>query len=222
MVGGLTAVVLLAALPAGAASGPVELGVLDETWAKVNDYQANIVADEFDGDARQERRFHFSYLRPDHVKAEITDGPLRGMVAIWNGGDRVIVFHHGVFAGVRVSFALHDRVVTSPRGNTVASADFGEALACFDEHADAVHERDGPSIGGEPTIELVLSGGDGPIACPGYSDKDILSVTRDAVVVDPRTNLPLRRMRYAGDTLLEQWDIRDLRVNTGLTQADFR
>jgi hypothetical protein len=29
-------------------------------------------------------------------------------------------------------------------------------------------------------------------------------------------------MRYAGDTLLEEWDIHNLRVNTGLTLADFR
>lgn len=221
MVGGLTALLLLAAIPAGAASGPVELGMLDATWAKVNDYQANIVADEFDDDQRQERRFHFSYLRPDHVKAEITDGPLRGMVAIWNGGDKVIVFHHGMLKSVRVAFALHDRLVTSPRGNTVASANFGEALACFDAHADVVRVHDGPLIDGVQTVELILAG-DSPIACPGYPDKDILTVTRDALLVDPHTNLPMRRMRYAGATLLEQWDIRDLRVNTGLTQADFR
>jgi outer membrane lipoprotein-sorting protein len=221
MVGGLAAVLLLAAFPAGAASGPAELGMLDATWAKVNDYQADIVADEFDGDQRQERRFHFSYLRPDHVKAEIVDGPLRGMVAIWNGGDKVIVYHHGVLAGVRVPFALHDHIVTSARGNTVASANFGEALACFDAHADYVRAQDGPEIDGLQTIELVLSG-DSPIACPGYSDKDILAVTKDALVVDSHTNLPLRRLRYAGDTLLERWDIHDLRVNTGLTQADFR
>jgi len=221
MVGGLTAVLLLAAFPAGAASGPVELGMLDATWAKVNDYQADIVTDEFVGNQRQERRFHFSYLRPDHVKAEIVDGPLRGMVAIWNGGDKVIVFHHGMLAGVRVPFALRDRVVTSPRGNTVADANFGEALACFDDHADYVRAHDGPYIDGIQTVELVLSG-DSPIACPGYPDKDILAVTKDELIVDSHTSLPLRRLRYAGDTLLEQWDIHDLRVNTGLTQADFR
>lgn len=212
---------LLAAVPAGAASGPVELATLDATWAKVNDYQANIVSEDFDGDQSLARRFHFSYLRPDHVKAEILDGPLRGMVAIWNGGDKVIVFHHGMLAGVRVPFPLHDHMVTSPRGNTIASANFGEALACYDAHADYVRVRDGPEIGGIQTVELVLSG-DSPIACPDYSDKDILDVTKDALIVDPHTNLPLRRMRYAGDTLLEQWDIHDLRVNTGLTQADFR
>jgi hypothetical protein len=221
MVGGLTAALLLAAIPAGAASGPVELGMLDATWAKVNDYQANIVAEEFDADTRQERHFHFSYLRPDHVKAEIMDGPLRGMVAIWNGGDKVVVFHHGIIAGVRVSFPLHDHMVISARGNTVASADFGEALACYDAHAEFVRAHEGPEIDGIQTSELVLSG-DSPIACPGYSDRDVVSVTKDALVVDAHTNLPLRRMRYAGDTLLEEWDIHNLRVNTGLTQADFR
>jgi hypothetical protein len=221
MVGGLTAMLVLAALPVGAASGPVELGMLDATWAKVNDYQANIVADEFDGDQRQERRFHFSYLRPDHVKAEITDGPLRGMVAIWNGGDKVIVFHHGMLAGVRVTFALHDRVVTSPRGNTVAGANFGNALECYDAHPDMVHVHEGPEIDGTATIELVLSG-DSPIACPGYSDVDVPVVTKDALIVDARTDMPMRRLRYAGETLVEQWDIHNLRVNTGLTQADFR
>ena len=221
MVGGLAAVLIVAALPVGAAAGPSELGMLDATWAKVNDYQANIVADEFDGDSRQERRFHFSYMRPDHVKAEIMDGPLRGMVAIWNGGDRVTVFHHGLLASVRVGFALHDHMVTSPRGNTVANANFGEALACFDEHAEAVRAREGPLINGSQSVELVLSG-DAPIACPGYSDKDIPIVTKDELIVDAHTYLPLRRLRYAGEALVEQWDIHNLRVNTGLTQADFR
>jgi hypothetical protein len=221
MVGGLTALLVLAALPVGAASGPVELGMLDATWAKVNDYQANIVAQEFDADQSQERHFHFSYLRPDHVKAEIMDGPLRGMVAIWNGGDKVIVFHHGMLAGVRVPFSLHDRMVTSARGNSVASADFGNALACYDEHPDMVHVHEGPEIDGNATIELVLSG-DTPIACPGYPDKDVAVVTKDALIVDAHTSLPMRRLRYAGDTLIEEWDIKNLRVNTGLTQADFR
>ena len=221
LVGGLSAALALAAIPAAAASRPAELATLDATWAKVNDYQATIVAEEFIGKTRQDRRFHFSFLRPDHVKAEIMDGALRGMVAIWNGGDKVVVYHHGVLAGLRVSLGLHDHVVTSPRGNTVASADFGSALQCYDAHPDLVRERDGPEIDGETTLELFMDGS-GPLECPGYSEQDLTSVTKDAVVVNTRTHLPLRHMSYAGDELVEQWDILDLRINTGLTEKDFR
>lgn len=220
-VGGLSALLVLAAVPVGAASGPAELATLDTTWGKVDDYQATIVADEFTGDTRQERRFHFSFLRPDHVKAEITDGPLRGMVAIWNGGDRVVVYHHGILAGIRIGFDLHDNMVTSPRGNTVASADFGGALKCYDLHPDLVHAREGPEIDGAATTELVMEG-TAPLECPGYSEKDRASITKDVLIVDAKTDLPLRRLRYVGERLVEQWDIRDLHVNTGLTQADFR
>ena len=210
-----------AALPARAASGPPELAALDATWSKVNDYQATIVASEFNGKDREERRFHFSFLRPDHVKAEITDGALRGMVAVWNGGDRVIVYHHGMLAGLRVAMSLHDKVVTSPRGNTVATADFGEALECYNAHATLVHAKQGPQIDGEATIELLMENAD-PLECPGYSDNDLKAVTKDVTIVNKDTDLPLRRMRYAGDVLVEQWDIVDLHVNTGLSERDFR
>ena len=220
-VGGLAALLVLAALPTGAASVPAELATLGAMWGKVDDYQATIVADEFDGATKQERKFQFSYLRPDHVKAEITDGALRGMVAIWNGGDRVTVFHRGMLAGVRVGFALHDRVVTSPRGNTVAAADFSAALKCYDLHPDLVHVHDGPQIDGADTTEFMMEDA-APLDCPGYSEKDRTSITKDALIVDAKTSLPLRRLRYAGEALVEKWEITKLRVNTGLTQADFR
>jgi outer membrane lipoprotein-sorting protein len=221
LVAGLGIACALAAFPAAAATGPPELAALDATWAKVTDYQATIVSQEFSGKTTQERRFHFSFLRPNHVKAEIVDGPLRGMVAVWNGGDKVIVYHHGILAGVRVALNLHDRVVTSPRGNTVESADFGEALECYNAHAALVRARQGPEIDGVSTVELLMDDS-GPLDCPGYSEKDLNSVTKDAIVVSKQTDLPLRRMRYAGDELVEQWDIEDLRVNTGLTENDFR
>lgn len=221
MLAGLGAACAFAAFPAAAASGPPELVALDATWSKVIDYQATIVAQEFSGTTRQDRRFHFSFLRPDHVKAEITEGPLRGMVAVWNGGDKVIVYHHGVFAGVRVALDLHDHVVTSPRGNTVATADFGEALDCYNAHANLVHAGPGPEIDGAATIELFMDS-TSPLGCQGYSEKDLDAVTKDVIVVGKQTDLPLRRMRYVGDDLVEQWDIQNLRVNTGLTERDFR
>lgn len=220
-VGGIAALFVLAALPAGAASGPSELATLLATWAKVDDYQATIVADEFTGDQRQERRFHFSFMRPDHVKAEIVDGFLRGMVAIWNGGDRVIVYHHGMFSGLRKSFDLHDRIVTSPRGNTVASADFSQALQCYEMHPELVHVEAGPIVEGVTTTRIFMEAAT-PLQCPGYSPRDQTSVTKDELVIDDDTSLPLRHLRYVGERLVEQWDIRDLRVNTGLTESDFR
>jgi outer membrane lipoprotein-sorting protein len=221
MVGGLTAAFLLAAIPAGAASGPAELYALEASWAKVNDYQTTIVANEYVGATTQERKFHFSFLRPEHVKAEIMDGPMRGMIAIWNGGDKVVVFHRGIISGVRVPFGLHDRMVTSPRGNTVASADFEAELDCFAAHPDLVRVHDGPQLDGDDTIELVMESVT-PLECTGYSEHDYATITRDVLIVNAQTSLPMRRMRYEGDTLVEQWEIRNLRVNTGLTLTDFR
>ena len=218
--GTVAVALILGAMPVLAA-GSTELSTLDSTWSKVEDYQATIVAVEFSGSTQQERRFHFSYLRPDHVKAEILDGALRGMVAIWNGGDKVTVYHHGMLAGLRVGFPLHDHMVTSPRGNTVASANFGAALECYLMHPELVHTQEGPEINGAATMELVMESTT-PLQCPGSSEKDSSSVTKDSMIVDGKTNLPLRRLRYAGDTLVEQWDIKDLRVNTGLKLTDFR
>jgi hypothetical protein len=147
-------------------------------------------------------------------------GPLRGMVAIWNGGDKVVVYRKGVLGMLRLTFPAHDKFVTSMRGNTLASGDLGAALTCFAAHADRVKQSDGPQIEGVATLELRL---DGPAAlrCPGDSPKDEAEITRDAIYLSRTSHLPMRRVRFAGETLVEQWDLLDLRVNTGLGVKDF-
>ena len=205
----------------GAESASAELEQLRVTWAKVSDYQATIVARETSGKTQQERRFHFSYLRPDHAKAEMLDGPLRGMVAIWNGGEKVVTYHRGFLSGVRIAFNVRDKYVTSLRGNGLSSGDLGDALKCFAGKIDDVRANEGPTVDGVETVELVLDGKGAPLHCPNDGALDDQQITKDVIVFGRSTHLPMRRMRFAGDAQVEEWDLLDLRINTGLSSQDF-
>ncbi|MBV8074151.1 MAG: hypothetical protein JO140_01890 [Candidatus Eremiobacteraeota bacterium] len=212
---------LVGATAASAAESAFELEQLQSAWAKVNDYQVTIVARESSGKTEQERRFHYSFLRPEHAKAEMLDGPLKGVIAVWNGGDRVITYHHGFLSKVRIGFNIHDKFVTSLRGNGISSGDLGIALKCYQSRLEDVRQAEGPTIDGSETVELILDGKGTPLHCPGDAPADDQQITKDAIFVGRASHFPLRRIRYAGDAQVEQWDLLDLRINTGLSAQDF-
>jgi hypothetical protein len=57
--------------------------------------------------------------------------------------------------------------------------------------------------------------------CPTDSPFD-RDVTRDVLYVSSKPKLPVLRERYAAEQLVERWQLRDLRLNSGLTDSVFR
>lgn len=206
--------------PGPSPSAPQELlAKLAQTWSAVHDYRVDIDANELVEESWHSRKVRYSLLRPNHARMEITDGPSRGTALVWDGGDHIRVRPGGLLAFLRLSFALTDPRVTSERGNTIFTPDFGKVLECFAAHADEVHVAPGAAVDGKATTALTFEHAPGPV-CSNDSARDLL-VTRDVVTILAETGLPLRRERFEGERSVERWDLHDLQINPGLTPSDF-
>lgn len=218
----LAGLAVLVAAPRGVAAQThgTELEQLEAFWSKLSDLQVLIVAHEFDGKTHQNRRMRYAYLRPSHAKIELLDGPFKGMVAVWKGGDTVVAYKRGMLSAFKKTFGLHDKMVTSLRGNGVTTPELGPALQCFAAHPGQVQQMPGPVFEGQETVMVVVEDKNG-LHCPTDSPLDAASITKDVILVNRATHLPLRRTRYAGDTQVEEWILVDLRINSGLSPGDF-
>jgi hypothetical protein len=192
---------------------------LSDTWSGIRDYRVDIDANELVGEQWIVQQVRFSLLKPNRAKMELLDGPSRGTVLVWDGGDRVRVRPGGVLGFVRLAFNLNDPKVMSKRGNTLLTPDFGKVLDCFATHREDVRVVPGPPIDGQATTSLVFEHAPGPV-CPGDSVRDV-AVNRDVVTIATESSLPLRRERFEGDRSVERWDLRNLRINPGLKDSDF-
>lgn len=207
------------ALGSGPGAAQELLSRLSETWSEIRAYRVDIDANELVGDRWTERQVRYSLLRPNRARMDILDGPSRGTALVWDGGDRIRVRLGGLLAFMRLSFGLDDPRVTSERGNTLFTPDFGKVLECFAARAADVRILPGPGVDGQATTQLVFEHAPGP-ACSTDSQRDV-AVTRDVVTILTETGLPLRRERFEGERSVERWELRDLRLNPGLKPSDF-
>jgi outer membrane lipoprotein-sorting protein len=179
-------------------------------WAAVDNYTATIVTHEVKGSDSQDRTYHYAYKKPHFAKIDIVAGPGRGGGAVWSGGDHVIGHQGGFISFVKLSVPITDGRATSLRGDTI---DHGSFQSVADELAAGKVE--GPAtpvtIDGVAADQVTI---DLPPAPAG-------SVTKVAVAFSRTTHLPLRRTSYAGDDPVKTEDFRDVKLNPGLTEADF-
>jgi hypothetical protein len=192
------------------------LDALAKRWASIDDYTATIVAHEVDGDRVEDRTMHFWFRKPDRAKLQMIGGGGPSSVLLWKGGSNVRV-KVGFFT---LSFDLHSSTINSIRGNTMLRPDLTSTLACFQSHRDAVKEATGPEVGGKPThtLTLAIPGG---LGCPGDSATDH-DVDRDVLTLRDDDNLVVLRERYVGPSVVEHWELHDVRTNVGLPDDEFR
>ncbi len=217
----LAACALAATVPATSAT-PAQPALLDQLakrWASIDDYTATIVAHEVDGDRVEDRTMRFWFRKPDRAKLEMTGGGSAGSVLIWRGGSQVRVKPSG-FGPFPLSFDVHSGAITSIRGNTMLRPDLTSTLACFQAHRDVLKEATGPAIDGKPTQTLTLEIAGG-LNCPGDSQAD-QDVTRDVLTIRTADGLVVLRERYVGSSVVEHWELHDVRVNVSLSDDDFR
>jgi len=194
------------------------LSALTLEWSHVQDYSLTIDAREFRQGRSQQEILRYSYRRPNRARLEILDGPQRGAVVVWFGDERATAYRRGLRL-FKLRLAPSDERVTSLRGNGVLTPSFDALLACFADHRSRVTEGPGPRVDGIPTVAIALEYAG--FMCPTDSPFD-RDVTRDVLYVSSKTNLPVLRERYAAEQLVERWELRDLRLNSGLTDSVFR
>jgi outer membrane lipoprotein-sorting protein len=207
----LFAAVLFASLCVARASAST-LSNFADAWKAVNDYSCSIVVHETLGTQVQDRRYDFWFKKPALAKIEIVSGPGRGSGSVWHGGDTVLGHQGGLFHGIKMNVSIHDSRAVSLRGDTMDSASFGSILAVYQSGKGIVTEAAGEAIGGAPTDMLAMK-----VSDPASNN----GVTRDVLYLSKVTHLPVRRVRYAGDTLVKQEDFVNVKLNPGLKDSDF-
>jgi outer membrane lipoprotein-sorting protein len=196
---------------AGRASASA-LGDFADAWSKVDDYSCSIVVHEVLGTQTQDRRYDFWFKKPSLAKIEITSGPGKGSGSVWRGGDTVVGHMGGLLAFAKKTISINDPRAVTLRGDTIASASFGYILSVYQSNIGTLTEAPGPAIDGVPTEMLSLK-----IADPAANK----NVSRDVLYLSKATHLPVRRVRYDGDTLVKQEDFVGVKLNPGLKDSAF-
>jgi outer membrane lipoprotein-sorting protein len=206
------AIAFFGLLCAGRASASA-LGDFSDAWSKVDNYSCSIVVHEALGTQTQDRRYDFWFKKPSLAHIEITSGPGRGSGSVWHGGDTVLGHQGGLLRGIKMNVSINDSRAVSLRGDTITAPIFGNILATYQSNmTGTVTESPGETIDGAPTDMLTLK-----IANPAANK----NVTRDVLYLSKTTHLPVRRMRYEGDTLVKQEDFVNVKINPGLKDSDF-
>lgn len=212
---GSAALLLIAAAPAGAGDG---LSRLEATWAHLHDYSVTIEAREILGKESDEHELRYEFRKPDSARLDVLAGTKSGSTIVWHGGDRVIAYRRN-FSLFKIHGSARQKDLTSLRGNSILSPNMGDLLSCFEEHRDAVREHDGPVVDGESTDEIALPYAN--VVCPDDSAAD-RAVTADILDVSKKSGLIVMRKRFEGDELVEQWELKDYKVDANLSDSDFR
>lgn len=194
-------VALLGAAPTGPAAAFLE------TWAKIPSYTCTISVHETKGAAVQDRTYRYAYLKPHFAKIDITGGPGRGGGASWTGGDTVSGHQGGFLSGIHLRVSIHDGRAVDLRGGTVDQASF-ENIAELIKTAPS-------AVDGEETVNGTAFD---TVATP-YKDDN--GATKRVVYLSRATHLPVRRVTFAGATVVETEDFNDVNTAANLKESDF-
>jgi len=190
---------------------------LSTAWSNVHDYTVTIDAHEVLGSRSQDRELHYAFRAPMQARLDLMSGEKSVATIVWSGDDNVVAYRPGL-SFLKIHGHARDRRLTSLRGNGVLTPDLGHIIACFAQHKDAIDQRRGPAVDGEPTDEIALVGTHSP--CPDDPPAD-QGVTLDAIDVSRRGVIVMRK-RYEGAQLVEAWSLKDYRINAGLDDSIFK
>lgn len=210
------AVVLTAALwPCGAlraANSAPAISDFEKAFATTNDYTAILHVHEAKGTETQDRVYQYQFMKPHYVKTLILDGADKGSGGVWVGGDQVSGHQGGILSGFHRKVAVDDPRAVSLRGVTIPEGLLQRIVENYATIPGKLTQTDGGKIGGVPTDRLDLKVTD-PSATGG--------ITEQILYLSKETHWPVRQIMYAGSQIVLDESVADLKLNTGLTQADF-
>ncbi len=198
----------LAALPyavradVGGPAAPA-LDRLAAAWSGLHGYSVMIDAHEVLDGKVDDHQLHYAFVKPQHAEIDVVGGSQTGATVVWDGGDRLTLFRRGL-SFFKMHAGLHDKAVTSLRGNTVLAGDLGDILTCFAAHRDTLTETDGPILDGAETSEIRMTYHG--VACPDDPPAD-RDVTLDVIDISKASGLVVERRRYQGSAIVERWDL---------------
>jgi hypothetical protein len=201
----VAALVLGVALLGAAPSGPAAAFL--EAWGKIPSYTTNIKVHMTKGSDVQDRTYHYAFLKPHFAKIDITGGAGRGSGAVWTGGDTVSGHQGGLLSGIHLTVSIHDGRATDLRAHTI---DTGS----FENVAEAIKAAPSVTMGEETANGTAYD-------TVTYPYKDDAGATKRTVLLSRTTHLPVRRVTFEGDKVVETEDYSDVNTSANLKPSDF-
>jgi hypothetical protein len=113
----------------------------------------------------------------------------------------------GILSGIHLTVSIHDGRATDLRGHTID-------VASFENIAQAI--KDAPSVtAGEETVNGTA------YETFSYPYKEEAGATKRTVLLSRTTHLPVRRVTYDGDKVVETEDYTDVNTSANLKPSDF-
>jgi outer membrane lipoprotein-sorting protein len=181
-------------------------------FASVNDYTYKMHSHEILGTRVQDRVYDYSYMKPNFAKTYIEAGDGQGSGGVWAGGDQVSGHQGGILSFIHLKISIHDSRATSIRGYTIPDGLLQSIVDTYANVPGKLTQTDGGTVMGVSTDRLELDV-DNPASNGGIS--------KQVAYFDKSTHFPIRQFLYQGDSIVLDQTIYDLKLNPGLTQADF-
>jgi hypothetical protein len=194
-------VALLGAAPSGPSAAFLE------AWAKVPSYTCSIRVHETKGSDVQDRTYRYAYLKPHFARIDVTGGAGRGGGAVWHGGDTITGHRGGMVSFIRLTKPINDSEAVDLRGGTIAQAS-------FEDMADAIKAAQALTPG-EATVDNT------PVDTVTFPYTDANGASRRTIFLARTTHLPVRRVTYAGETVVEDELFTDVNPAANLKESDF-
>jgi len=184
----------------GASSQSVEaIARFAKAWADVRSYECVVSIHEVEGSHVQDRVMRVTFEKPYNTRVDILAGDGRGGALVWLGGDKVRGHEGGFLAAIKADIDMHDRRVTTIRGETVADANWG---ALYD-HLTSLRPDSVQVVALGDTTTLTYAVPDPP--GEGNVTKEVLMLGGNS--------LPIEYDQYVGDELVSHVTTSDVKLN---------
>ncbi len=197
---------------AHAANTAPAIAEFDRVFAAANDYSAVLHVHEAKGSQTQDRVYQYQFMKPHFAKTLILEGDGKGSGGVWTGTDQVSGHQGGILSGMHMKVSIHDPRAVSLRGITIPEGLLQRIVQNYSTIPGKLTESDGGKINGVPTDRLDLK-----VSDPG-SNGDI---SEQILYLSKETHWPIRQIMYSGSQIVLDETVSNLKINTGLTQADF-
>jgi hypothetical protein len=184
----------------------------DAAFAATNDYHCIIHVHEVKGTQSQNRVYEYWFMKPHFIKTLIQSGDDKGSGGVWNGGDQVSGHQGGFFSGIHLKISLTDPRALSLRGITMPEGLLQNVVHTYQKVPGTLTQANGGKIDGVPTDRIDLK-----VTNPATND----GVSEQILYLSQTTHWPVRQILYAGNQIVLDQSVNDLKTNNGYTQNDF-
>lgn len=189
------------------------LSAFENEYAGINDYQCRV--DEWcsNGRAYEKRVIYYYFKKPRMIRSNILEGNKAmdaGSSAVYTGGKKVTGHNGGILSGIVLELDKKDPLVTTVRGRAMDEGDLQAIIENLRFHLK--DSKGSVSILSNGDIELV-----------GYYEDASKNggLSREVLVIDPKTYLPKLADGYEGDKLVEHTVWSGFILNAGLPDELF-